>query len=145
MLSPIVAAELDGDALQRLRELDPTGANRLLARIFEAFATSTARLIPQMHAALEAGDRDGVRHVVHTLKSSSASVGALRLATICGEIEALVRSDLGDAPQSDASQPEASHIDAPPPLASLAARIEQMDGEIAAVLRALEQLSEPTA
>ena len=37
-----------------------------------------------------------VRQVVHTLKSSSASIGALRLSRLCAEIETAIRQDAMD-------------------------------------------------
>jgi HPt (histidine-containing phosphotransfer) domain-containing protein len=90
------AAVLDMAALARLRELDPQGVNHLLERVFAAFETSLARLMPQMHEALRCGDRTALRQVAHTLKSSSASVGALRLSQLCAEVEAMVRQERGD-------------------------------------------------
>jgi HPt (histidine-containing phosphotransfer) domain-containing protein len=84
-------AVLDAQALERLRELDPTGQNRLLDRVFGAFEASLARLVPQLDAARGAADWQVVRHVAHTLKSSSASIGALELSRLCAEVETLVR------------------------------------------------------
>ena len=113
------AVELDAEALRRLRELDPTGANRLLERVFQAFETSARRLMPQMHAAHLAGDPAGVRHVVHTLKSSSASIGAIKLSQVCAEIETMIRHDALDG---------------------LPKRLAEMDRETASVLRALKRV-----
>ena len=84
---------LDAQALQRLRDLDPSGANRLLERVVQAFASSTGRLLPQLDEAMAAGDLHGIRHVAHTLKSSSASIGALKLAALCAEVEAMIRNN----------------------------------------------------
>ena len=84
---------LDAQALQRLRELDPTGNNRLLERVVLAFETSTGRLLPQLDEASASGDLDGVRHVAHTLKSSSASIGALKLSALCADIEGMIRNN----------------------------------------------------
>ncbi len=82
---------LDPEALQRLRELDPTGAGKLMERVAMAFDTSAARLLPQLLAAQAAGDAEGVRHVAHTLKSSAASVGAVKLSRMCAEMELLAK------------------------------------------------------
>jgi CheY-like chemotaxis protein len=84
---------LDKQALQRLQELDPKGENNLLERVFKAFETSVARLMPQLQESLRAGDHAGVRHVAHTLKSSTASIGASRLSQQCAEIESMIRRD----------------------------------------------------
>jgi hypothetical protein len=94
-----MAAVLDPAALQRLHELDPQGANRVVERVLRAFDASLARLLPQSQQALQQGDHEAVRHVVHTLKSSSASVGAMALSQHCSEIENRLRlhqtDDLG--------------------------------------------------
>jgi HPt (histidine-containing phosphotransfer) domain-containing protein len=82
---------LAADALDRLRELDPQGAGQLLQRVFGAFQASIARLLPQLREASAAGDLASVNLVAHTLKSSSASIGATSLAQICGEIESMIR------------------------------------------------------
>lgn len=82
---------LDAQALERLRELDPRGENQLVERVLRAFESSVARLLPQLESADAAGDRAGVRHVAHTLKSSSASIGAMRLSSHCASVEALIR------------------------------------------------------
>lgn len=87
---------LDRAALERLGELDPNGQNKLMQRVVDAFETSVARLIPQIELASQTHDRDGMRHVAHTLKSSSASIGALRLSRMCAELEALIRLERSD-------------------------------------------------
>lgn len=91
---------LDAASLGRLTELDPTGENRLLERVLQAFQVSVARLCPQLAAARQCGDRAPIRLVVHTLKSSSASIGALRLSQQCAQIETAIRLE-ADADLSD--------------------------------------------
>jgi HPt (histidine-containing phosphotransfer) domain-containing protein len=110
---------LDAAALASLRELDPKGANRLLERVVKAFETSLERLLPQLRDARDKGDPVGIRHVAHTLKSSSASIGALRLSQICAEVEASAR--LGE-------------------LEGMAARVDALCAEVESVRPALEQL-----
>lgn len=87
-------AALDADALARLRALDPGGANRLVERVLGAYRASLAKLLPQMRDGRHAGDAHAVRHAAHTLKSSSASVGALRLSTMCAELEGALRQEV---------------------------------------------------
>jgi hypothetical protein len=121
--SAACAAVLDADALERLRELDPSGKSRLVDRVLRAFESSAWRLARQFSEAREAGDLQSIRHVVHTLKSSSASIGALVLARMCGEIETAIRTG------GDAALPE---------------RLDAMDRELAAVLQAVSpMLSSP--
>ena len=95
-----------------------------MERVLKAFETSVARLMPQLQAARADGHHADIRHVAHTLKSSSASIGALRLSQLCADIEAQVRLD----------------------------RTEGLDGNVAAmvaevdiVLKALRQLMDSKA
>lgn len=81
---------LDEAALDRLRELDPTGQSRVLERVFAAFDSSSSRLMQQLADARARGDLGGVRYVAHTLKAASASIGALRLSAVCRQIEQMV-------------------------------------------------------
>ena len=87
---------LDLEALARLKALDPTGANDLLARVLKAFKTSAARLMPQLEAARVAHDSAAIRFVAHTLKSSSASIGAARLSALCANVESMIRNEAAD-------------------------------------------------
>lgn len=84
---------LDEQALERLRELDPQGTNGLIKRVLKAFEGSLQRLLVQLQDARRQGDHAAIRHVAHTLKSSSASVGALELSRLCAEIERRIRQD----------------------------------------------------
>ncbi|QPF73140.1 response regulator [Roseateles sp. DAIF2] len=86
---------LEPEAIARLRELDPGGSNQLLERVVAAFLKSLDRLLPDLEQARAGGehglDLAAIRHVSHTLKSSSASLGALKLSQRCAEIETMAR------------------------------------------------------
>ena len=111
---------LDAAALAALRSLDPTGAGKLLERVLAAFESSTSRLVVQLHTARVGADAESVKHVAHTLKSSSASIGAVKLSQLCAEIEAMLRN--GQT------------------LPALDARLAALEGEIAAALGALRSV-----
>ena len=83
---------LDAAALGRLRELDPDGRHGVLPRIFAAFETSLMRMLVQLDAERELGSASVVSTVAHTLKSSSASVGALALSRACADVERRLRA-----------------------------------------------------
>lgn len=89
-------APLDAAALQRLRELDPDGGNRVVERVMRAFESSLTRLLSQVQGARGDDANATVAHVAHTLKSSSASVGALELSRRCSEIENRLRVGQND-------------------------------------------------
>jgi HPt (histidine-containing phosphotransfer) domain-containing protein len=86
----------DAEALRRLRELDPRGDNRLFDRVGKAFESSVGRLLPQLDDAFRSHDTAAIVHVAHTLKSSSASIGALKLSQMCAEIETMIRRQTGE-------------------------------------------------
>ena len=112
-------AALDAGAIARLSELDPTGENRLIGRVLQAFQASVARLRPQLDAARRDDDRNAIRLVAHTLKSSSASIGALALSQVCAQLESLIRVDPG---------------------ADLSAPLAAFDGDLDDALRAIDAL-----
>ena len=107
---------VDATALAALRSLDPSGKARLLERLLAAFETSISQLRPRLAAARCSGDAETVQSVAHTLKSSSASIGAIKLARLCAEMETMIRN--GDHCNLDAG-------------------VEALDAEIAAVLPVL--------
>jgi HPt (histidine-containing phosphotransfer) domain-containing protein len=79
---------IDLKVLGRLtEELDPRGDKQLRERVLLTFQTSGARLLVQAQEALPAGDLATVGRVIHTLKSSSASIGAMRLSQQCTLLE----------------------------------------------------------
>lgn len=92
---------LDAAALTRLRDLDPDGRHGVVVRVLAAFETSLGRMLAQLHAELDAGDAAVVAGIAHTLKSSSASVGALALSASCAEIERRLRDGAGADLQAD--------------------------------------------
>jgi len=84
---PVPPQTLDAAALARLRELDPDGRHGVLQRVLTAYEISLVRMHAQVAAQLDAPDAEVLKSVTHTLKSSSAAVGALSLAQCCSELE----------------------------------------------------------
>ncbi|MEY2844378.1 MAG: hypothetical protein RI920_2415, partial [Pseudomonadota bacterium] len=115
---------LDPEALRRLHDLDPKGTNQLMERVARAFDTSLSRMLPQLEEAVKLQDQAAVMHVAHTLKSSSASIGALKLSHMCAEIEAMIRRQSGE---------------------DLTSRILEIPMEAERVTTALRRLLEPKA
>jgi HPt (histidine-containing phosphotransfer) domain-containing protein len=107
LAAPKLHDVLDGPSLDKLRELDPSGKNGLLERVFKAFESSVSRLMGQLASARTTNDMHMIRHVTHTLKSSSASIGALRLSRLCSEIENMVRQSITDGLQERLAEMDA--------------------------------------
>ena len=86
------AAPLDVEALQALRDLQRPGRPDVLTRVIDLFSLDAPRLVAAMLEAVASDDADALRHAAHTLKSTSANVGAVSLSTNCREIEQLARA-----------------------------------------------------
>jgi len=84
-------ATLDAQALARLHDLDPTGKHGVVQKVMRTFDTSLERGLQQIRNAVAQGDSATVGSLAHTLKSSSASVGAMTLSARCSEVERAVR------------------------------------------------------
>lgn len=91
------AAVLDPQALAALERLDPGGRAGLLQRVLGTYRASLARLLAQLGDAQQRADAAGMRLAVHTLKSSSASIGALELSKLCADAEQVLRDGRLDA------------------------------------------------
>ncbi|KWN64372.1 response regulator [Burkholderia ubonensis] len=83
---------IDRNALDALRALQRPGRPDVLTRIIDQFNLDAPRLIGDMQAAVAAGDAVALKIAAHTLKSSSANVGAHRLSARCREIEQFARA-----------------------------------------------------
>lgn len=94
----------DPVALGRLRELDPDGRHGVLQRVLAAFESSLNRMLLQLAAERQGGDAAVVASVAHTLKSSSASVGALDLAQACAAVERRLRTGAPGCLRGDIEQ-----------------------------------------
>lgn len=82
---------LDRPTLSRLRELQEAGEPDVVAELGAIFLSNAPSRIASMREALERNDPDALHRAAHSMKSASASIGALRLSRLCAEIEALGR------------------------------------------------------
>jgi HPt (histidine-containing phosphotransfer) domain-containing protein len=87
---------LDPATLRSLRALARADAPGLMTELISAYLLSCADLERAMIDAIDAGDPAAMARAAHTLKTSSAQVGAGRLAALCKELEALGRACLMD-------------------------------------------------
>lgn len=100
---PLAASDdADGDAfslsidysvLDKLRGLQIEGAPDVVASIINIYLANSPVLLNEVKRAAEAGDSETLRRASHTLKSSSANVGALQLSESCRELEGIVRAN----------------------------------------------------
>jgi two-component system, sensor histidine kinase and response regulator len=88
---PDDSAPLDPARLSILRDLDD-GDGALLASIADEFLAEAQRQLDRLGEALAEGDPQAVEQAAHSIKGSSANLGAIRLADLTGRLEALGRA-----------------------------------------------------
>ena len=91
---PLGSAVLDHDMLEELQEI----AGDETARIIGLFLEDAPRLIAQLETGSATPDLELMRDAAHTLKSSSANVGALALSAAAKRIELGARAQKLDRP-----------------------------------------------
>jgi len=115
---------LDAASMAELRALDPDGKAQLVKRVLVTYQASLAKLVEQLRVARVDGAWEQVGRVAHTLKSSSASIGALGLSALCADIERLIRG--GDSAGAE------------PLIEQFHAEVQRVDAAVGQTLRHLE-------
>ena len=88
---------IDPAALAALAALQRPGKPDLTARVLGLFRDETPSSLQAVEAGITSGDLEAVRIAAHTLKSSSAYVGARELSETCAQIERAARD--GNLPE----------------------------------------------
>jgi len=83
---------LDTSALDQIRSLQRPNTPSIVARVLTHCLTNTPKLLADLQEGLRQTETSLLHRVAHTLKSSSAQVGAIRLSGKCKELERLTRS-----------------------------------------------------
>ncbi|HTU68251.1 MAG TPA: response regulator [Steroidobacteraceae bacterium] len=83
---------LDHSAIEAVRQLDPDGQDRLLQRLIALYRDDSSQLLADIDNGLKTSDADAIARAAHTLKSSSANLGATNVAAIARQIEHSARS-----------------------------------------------------
>jgi HPt (histidine-containing phosphotransfer) domain-containing protein len=80
---------LDPAALERLKRF---GGARLLDEMIALFLVAAPQRIGAARVATESGDAPATELAMHSLKSSSAQLGAMRMQRLCEQGEQLARA-----------------------------------------------------
>ncbi len=83
----VSAWQLDADALSHIRELQEAGAPGMLESVIRSYLAHSPEIIEKLQRAISHADPHALRYAAHTLKSSSASLGAATLAALCKDLE----------------------------------------------------------
>ena len=90
---------IDRSVLEGLRELQEEGEPDVLKELIKLFLEDVPSQLKALREAGEKDDAKSVERTAHTLKGSSSNMGALRMVTLCAELEEIGRSgDLAPAP-----------------------------------------------
>jgi HPt (histidine-containing phosphotransfer) domain-containing protein len=87
-----VSTPLDQDTLNSLRELASPDQPEFLKQLFTLFIESSPTRIQTIQSSLKKNDLNAIAREAHTLKSSSANIGALALSKLCQDLETAARS-----------------------------------------------------
>jgi two-component system, sensor histidine kinase and response regulator len=85
---PAAGSTLNEQALKQIRSLRKPGGPDLLKRIVDLYLTNSRTLIGTLRDGLIHDDAAAVLQAAHSLKSSSANVGAAALGELCATMEA---------------------------------------------------------
>ena len=86
---PPRASSIDPAPINNLRALDPSGERNIVHRAITKFVDYSENLVTRLAKGIDESDADEVLRLAHSLKSSSANLGAAKLAHQCAEIEKL--------------------------------------------------------
>ncbi len=78
---------VDQAVLDQLRELNEDGEPDILTELIDLFLRDTPPRLVALKDAIKEGDAQAISQTAHTLKGSSASLGATRLAALNAELE----------------------------------------------------------
>ena len=83
---------LDESAIAALRDPELGGDPEFLVEVVEAFLGDSPPRLQTLRASLEGGDAEAIGRAAHSLKGSSGNFGAMRMQTLCADIERLSRA-----------------------------------------------------
>jgi signal transduction histidine kinase/DNA-binding response OmpR family regulator len=91
-----VERTIDLEALECLRDLEAQGADGVVAKTIGFYLEDAPDLLGTMREACAQANATAMTGAAHSLKSSSANLGALKLAALCKQLEMLGRAESTD-------------------------------------------------
>jgi HPt (histidine-containing phosphotransfer) domain-containing protein len=101
---------IDRKVLASLRELQDVGDPDIIAEVGGLFIKHSPEKINAILQAAESNDAKGLQVAAHSLKSSSAYVGAMLLSEMSKELEMMGRSNVMDGAKEKAERLKAEHM-----------------------------------
>ncbi len=82
---------LKQDALDKIRALQRPGSPNILDKIINLYLENSRDLMQSIIDSIERDDSASLQEAAHSLKSSSANLGAVKMAALCKELEYMGR------------------------------------------------------
>jgi CheY-like chemotaxis protein/anti-sigma regulatory factor (Ser/Thr protein kinase) len=83
---------LEKEALAKIRALQREGAPDIASKVIGLYLESSPGLIQSINESVRQGNSALLYEAAHSLKSSSANLGAMRMAAICKELENMAKN-----------------------------------------------------
>ena len=87
------SSAIDQQVLENLREYDDED-DPFVNTLIQDYLADTPQKITQIQTAIKTQDIQGLKEASHTLKSSSAQLGALTFSQLCKELEYMGRAGM---------------------------------------------------
>jgi CheY-like chemotaxis protein/HPt (histidine-containing phosphotransfer) domain-containing protein len=84
---------IDREILQEFCQTLGENSSHILTKLIDCYLEDAPKLLEEMITGVEQRDAIALNHASHTLKSSSAALGATNLANLCKKIEAMARCE----------------------------------------------------
>lgn len=84
--------KLNMSALRTLRQMEANGAANIFEKVLRIFIETSPSTLARIQDAAARGDLEVLRDAAHTMKSTSANVGASDLSDLCSRLEACARA-----------------------------------------------------
>jgi len=94
---------------------------KISIKLISSFLVNSPRLLERLKQAVAVGNHEDIWQITHSLKSSSASLGAIQMAKICEKLEKIGREQRLE---------KSDYL------------LQKLEGEFTLVIRELQQISE---
>lgn len=86
-----LASVIDSSILGKIRAMQTSQTPNIVEKLIQMFQEDAPKILRSVHEAVAADDPDTARRALHTLKSSSANLGAQTLSELCTRMEHMAR------------------------------------------------------
>jgi CheY-like chemotaxis protein len=90
--APVLSEAINTEVLDAFRNTMGANASAFLAQLIDIYLEETPLLLQAISTAVTQQDAAAMQKAAHTLKSSSASLGAMTLSKLCEQIESMGHS-----------------------------------------------------